>query len=277
MKWKRSLAINRRKGIQMKRLVSLLLPVCALALLLGCATTPPAERKDFLFVPVHLGYFGGNVDVEDSAFNGETNTIENMIDSTTVAFYKSSDMDKYKKAACNTLYFITSKKEEIKRFNPNREDLLVMKTGYTEGYSSWFFILTSYSEYSYPNVYAKDIHFDINGKTGDYLEASFAIMAVNIGNKPIHKLSIVDVMPSYIELNGEIKYATDDLFIPLNVKLSPLQGMQHRIVRKDNKLIIIYEVLPEVGGIEPGSCVEIVVPIKLLKSTLMREENRVKE
>ncbi len=261
----------------MKMRVSLLLLVCSLILLLGCTTTPPAERKDFLFVPVHLGYFGNNVDVADTEFNVETSTIENVIDNTTVAFYKSSDMDKYKKAACNTLYFLTSKKEEIKRFNPNREDLLVMKTGYIEGYSYWFLVLTSYAEYSFPNVYAKDILFDINGKTGDYLEASFAIMAVNIGSKPIHKLSIVDVMPSYIELNGEIKYAKDDLFIPLNVKLSPLQGVQHRIIKKDNKLIIVYEVLPEVGGIEPGSCVEIVVPIKLLKSTLMREENKVKE
>jgi hypothetical protein len=258
----------------MKRiLLYIMIPV--FILIAGCATKVP-ERKDFLFVPVHLAYFSSD-SIDDLTFDPEKNTFANVPDSATAAFFKGSDSDKFKKVTCNPLHFLTTKKEEIKRFDPNAEDLLVMKAGFTEGYSYWMALLTSYMEYSYPNEYKKNIYFDINEIKGDSLETTFAVIAVNIGNKPINTLYIVDVMPPFIQLNGAIKYASKDDFLPLNVELSTVAGIEHKIVEKNGKKVFVYHILPEKDGIAPGHCVEIIVPVKLLKSDLMREQYKVKD
>ncbi len=252
----------------------LLLFAIASVLLNGCATKVP-ERKDFLFVPVHLAMFSAD-SIDEMAFDPEKNAFSNVPESATAAFYRSGETDAFKKASCNRLNFLTTRKEEIERFDPNTEDLLVMKAGFTEGYSVWMTLLAGYMEYSYPNEYRKEIYFDMHELKGDSLETSFAIIAINIGNKPITTLYIADVMPSFIELNGEIKYATKDDFLPLNVELAKIESVEHKIVEKAGKNIFVYRVLPGEGGIAPGRCVEIVVPIKLLKSDLMQEQYKVK-
>jgi hypothetical protein len=259
----------------MAKITTLILILSALILAQGCATKVP-ERKDFLFIPVQLAVFG-EAKTDEITFDPATNKFDNVPQSATVAFYTNGTGEKFKKASCNKVFFLTTRKEEITRYDPNLEGLMVMKTGFVEGAAYWVNMLLSYSEHSYPNKYYRDIFFDLAESTGDYLETSFAIMAVNTGNHPVTTLFIADVMPSYMELNGPIQYATEDDFMPLNVKLAKVDGVDHKVIEKDNLRIVVYEVHTGAGGLPPGHGVEIKVPVRLLKSKVLKEENKIKE
>ncbi|MBN2532157.1 MAG: hypothetical protein JXB88_04665 [Spirochaetales bacterium] len=249
--------------------------IITVLILMGCATSMEKE-KTYLFFPVHLGYFN-NEDVDDITYDPVTNTFSKIPESATVAFFKSNATDTYKKASSNELFFLTTRKEEINRFDSSMEDLLVMKTGFIEGYTVWSSFISGYNETCWPNIYSKNIYFDMNNIEGEYIETTFAIVAVNIGSTPINTLYIADTVPGSIELNGEIKYATKDLFIPLNIELADIEGIEHTIIEEAGKRIIVYHIIPRPGGIPPGRCVEIIVPIKLLKSFLMRDEYKVED
>jgi hypothetical protein len=243
-------------------------------MLAGCVSSPE-KQKEYIFFPIHLGYFT-NEYAEDITFDPETNTFSDVPESATIALYKSNAMETYKKAVCeNELFFLTTKKQEITKFNPGTEDLLVMKTAFIEGSGSWASMLFMYSEESTAHKYYKNIYFDMNSIEGDYLETSFAIMLVNTGNTTINTIYIADIMPDYIEINGEIEYAKKDILIPLNIEIAALEKIEHKVMKEDDKLIVVYHVIPTSAGIEPGRCVEIVVPIKVPLSTLMQDENKV--
>ncbi len=249
--------------------------VASLVLLCSCATGVQAE-KEYLFVPMHIAYFSTEK-IDDVTFDPALNKIDSLPDKSTAVFYKGAGSDKFKKATCNEMYFLTAKKEEIKRFDPNRDDLLVMKADFTGGSTTWMYLLLAYAELSLPNLYAKHIYFDINKVKGDYIETSYCIFAINIGKKPITTLVIADVMPQFIELNGQITYAAEDAFVPLNVDIARIAGVEHKIIEKDGKRVVVFSVLPGKEGIAPGEGVEIIVPIKILKSKLMQEQYKIKE
>jgi hypothetical protein len=239
-------------------------------ILLGCGSVPP--RKDFLFFPVHLAQL--SVDpIDDMTFDPETNTFGDVPESATAAFYRSDDMDSFKKTGCNPLYFLTAGKEEIKRFNPNRDDLLVMKTGFIPG-SGYSFLG---NERSYPNRYMKNIHFNMNESKGEYLDATIAIIAINIGSSPIRTIYIADAMTRFMTINGVIRQAVKDEFLPLNVELDGTAVVEHKVVEKDSRRIVVYHLLFGETGLAPGCCVEIVVPVRIPRSELSKDEYKVKD
>lgn len=241
-----------------------------LALLASCAQVP--ARKDYMFFPVHLAHFSAEP-IDDMTFDPKTNTFAEVPESATAAFYKSGDTDTFKKVTCNSIYFLTAAKEEVKRFMPNRDDLLVMKTGFIPGEA--FSILGS--ERSYPNIYGEHVHFNRNKIEGDYLETLIAIVAVNIGTSPIRTLYIADALPRFMTINGTIRQASKDIFLPLNVELAQNAAVEHKIVDKNGRQVIVYHVSFDEKGLAPGRCVEIIVPIRVPKSELMKDEYKVKE
>lgn len=252
-----------------------LLTVSMAVFLVGCASVE--GRKDYFFIPVHLAESGVG-DTGLAAFDDSRRTFENIEDLCTVAFYRGVDDARTKRSGSNGITLISTRREEIIKFHPSTRDFLLMKTGFSPGSSftvGYFLgLINSYYESSTPNRYDKHIWFDIDKVEGDYVETSYALLAINTGGVVLDAIYVVDVLQAPMQYVGS-EYAVKDKFLPLNVELANVQAVEHKLIEQNGTRVLVFKVIPGTEGILPGHAVEILVSVKIPTADLTREEYRV--
>ena len=249
----------------------IIIVLTAILLFWGCASV--GEREDYFFIPIRIAESGiGNT--EEAAFNDSTLTFSNIENLSTLAFYRGTEEIRYKKSSSNGITLITTTREKINKFYPNTNNFLLMKTGFSPGSTltiGYFMgILNSYYEYSTPNRYDQDIWIDINEIEGEYIEADYALLAVNTGSTVLEEIYIVDVFPEPVKYISS-RYAVNDKFLPLNVELAQITTVEHILIEEGDKQVLVLRVIPTEDGILPGHVIEIIVSVRITKSEFMKE------
>jgi hypothetical protein len=244
------------------RPISAIHVVCGLSATLLVSCGAPIIKTDYLFVPVvralsGTGAIGAAEYVESSA------TFRNINDLATVAFYKGSDSSGFKRVESNAIQLYSANRQELVRFNPNKEDLLLIKSGFKPGYDYSANSIFNYTEYAFADDYIKDINIDISQVKNGVFNTDFALVALNVGNSTLKDLKIIDVLPKDVTYINS-KYATEDEFVPLNADLAKVNCVHHKIIPEGNKTILVFDID---GEVKPAEMVEIVVNIDVRMPT----------
>ncbi len=170
---------------------------------------------------------------------------------------------------------MASARKEAVGPRPSTEDILVIKTAFTPGWDATILfsmlIVTVLTETSQPDRYQKDLVFDIDKVQGDFIESEYMLAAVNRGNRAVKDLYLVDVLASPVQFVSS-RFTTANLFIPLNVNLAALDGVEQKLVTEGNRKVLVFHVLPKKEGIKPGDMVQIIVKVRIHKDELMKPE-----
>jgi hypothetical protein len=256
----------------MKKTRTAIILACAAAVASGCATIKPPEKP--FYVPV-LTAETGTGSVSAVAFDPVARGFTGIAGSPTVAFYTGERDTVPKKVGAGTALRVASARKEAVGPRPAAEDILVIKTAFTPGWDATIFfsmlIVTVWTERSQPDRYLKDLVFDIDKVRGDFIETEYMLAAVNRGNRVVKDLYLVDVLALPVQFVSS-RFTTANLFIPLNVNLAALDGVEQKLVTQGNRKVLVFHVLPKKDGIKPGDMVQIVVKVRIRKDDLMKPE-----
>jgi hypothetical protein len=261
----------------MGKIKATIILVSVVVLVAGCVSVKPAE--DIFYIPNYYADSGAG-SVVAAAFNPAARSFSEITESATAAFYSGEKDTALKKVgSSDDLEVVSTQKETITKFRPNTEDIMVIKTDFNPGFDLTFFfttgLYTAWMESSRPNNYEKDLFFDIDKIEGDYIESEYVLAAINRGNSVVKDLYIVDVLAAPVEFISA-RYTTDDLFIPLNVNLAAVDGIEQKLVSQGDKKALVFHVLSKKDGLKPGDMVQIIVKARIRKNDLMKPEYMVK-
>jgi uncharacterized repeat protein (TIGR01451 family) len=234
--------------------LSLVVPV----LFVSCVA--PVVKPDYLYIPVVKASSGTGV-IGNAAFDRDKNIFNAIERLSTVAFYKGDDNSDQKRAETNGISFYSARRQELTKFKPNSEDLLLIKTSFKPGRDYTAYTLLTHTEYAFPDDYIKDIDVDIEKVVDGNYNMDFAIVALNLGSTPIKEIKIIDCLPEGVEYVNS-RYATKDDFIPLNADLASVAAVRHKVIKERGKTILVFDVESS-SGIDPAAMVEILVNVNV--------------